>query len=74
MGMFIKRSWELMEFLLINDTFHLIQINDSTFHISPSNQYPGTPIRIKSAQDHLLVLDYIADPFDNSYGLDSLIR
>lgn len=64
----IKGSW------FIKDTFQVVQISDSLLHISPSNTQPGTSIKIKVIQDHLLVLEYIGDSYGNSFGLDSLIK
>jgi hypothetical protein len=58
----------------IKDTFQVVQISDSLLHISLSDFHPGASIKIKAIQDHLLVLEYIGDTYDNSFGLDSLIK
>ncbi len=58
---------------VFNDSFRVVQVNDSLLRIS-SNKLPPTSIKIRTLQDHLLVLEYIADSYGNSFGLDSLIK
>ena len=58
----------------LKDSFTVVRINDSLLHISPSNAHPATSIKIRALTDHLLVLEYIADLYGNSFGLDSLAK
>jgi len=55
------------------DSFHVVQINDSLFHIT-SPSWQSTTIKVKALQEHLLVLDYTADPFNTVYEIDSLTK
>jgi len=58
---------------IITDTFHVVQVSDSLFNIT-SPSWQSTSIKVKVLQEHLMVLEYIADPFKTVYEIDSLIK